>query len=353
MTIQSLRVVDFRCLQDVQIEPHPRSNLIIGPNASGKTSLLEAIYFLGRGRSFRSVRTRGLIRDGATEFALSARLDGLPRQIGVGASPDGLTIRLDGHSAKGVAHLVAALPAQVIEPGIHRLIEAGPAQRRAFLDWGVFHVKHSFLEEWRRYQRALKQRNAVLRTGGDRAAARAWEDALSASGEAVHQLRSSYMESLTGWVGDIGGRLLGHGIGIRYSRGWPDEQTLASAIDSSWERDKRMGSTQTGPHRADLQLRLAERTARSRVSRGQQKLLAAGLVLAQMHLFNAERQDSAVLLLDDPAAELDRHSLERLFGVIADVPAQRFITGLDEAQMPAQQDFGMFHVEQGKIQKMV
>ncbi len=353
MTIERLQVVDFRCLQRVDLALDKTTNLIVGPNASGKTSLLEAIFFLGRGRSFRSVRTRGLIRDGCASLTVSARLAGLPRQVGVCGSAGGLDIRIDGQSARGVAHLVSAVPAQVIEPGIHRLVEAGPAQRRAFLDWGVFHVKHSFLEEWRRYQRALKQRNAVLRDTGGRQAARAWEDALVNAGEAVHSLRQRYVDDLATWTGRIGKRLLRQGVDIRYHRGWSEGEALAEALEASWERDRRVGVTHVGPHRADLQLRTADRTARSRISRGQQKLLAAGLVLAQMHLFDAEREDHAVLLVDDPAAELDRNSLGRLFEVIGEVPAQRFITGLEADQMPQSGPHAMFHVEQGAIEKMI
>lgn len=353
MTVQALAIEDFRCLEKVEVEAHPDTNLIVGDNASGKTSFLEALFFLGRGRSFRTARARGLVRDGARNFLVRAELEGRPGRLGVQSGADGLKIRVDGQPAQGIEHLVSAVPVQVIEPGIHRLVEAGPAQRRAFLDWGVFHVKQSFLEEWRRFQRAVRQRNAALRGGADRAGAGVWEDALVAAGEAVHTLRRTYLDLLRPHLTPITDRLLEAPVRLNYTRGWPEDATLAEALDQSWERDRRLGLTNAGPHRADLQLRFADKAARARVSRGQQKLLASALVLAQLALFHGERAQRAVLLLDDPGAELDRHSLSRLFAVIEGLPAQAFITGLTAAELPADRPHSMFHVEQGRFEKMV
>jgi DNA replication and repair protein RecF len=353
MSLKSLAIAHFRCLREVSVEAHPQLNVIAGPNGSGKTSFLEALYFLGRGRSFRSTRTRGLVQDGEQRFVVRADLDGSPKRIGIEGGGPALRVRVDGHNANGLDELIKALPVQVIEPGIHRLVDAGPSQRRAFLDWGVFHVKHTFLEEWRRYQRAVKQRNAVLRQGGDRNAAAVWEDALVASGEAVHQLRATYLTDLLPHVESVTTRLLDQAVAVDYHHGWGDDESLREALDRSWERDSRIGQTHVGPQRADLRLRFATRVARDRVSRGQQKLLASSLVLAQLRYLVAEDQTSPILLLDDPAAELDTCSLERLFSVTRDLGAQQFITGLDVSILPGTDDAHVFHVEQGSLQKVV
>jgi len=353
MPLQSLAIAHFRCLREVSVEAHPQLNVIVGPNGAGKTSFLEALFFLGRGRSFRSTRTRGLVEDGEQHFIVRADLDGVPKRIGVEGGGPTLRVKVDGHNANGLDVLIRALPIQVIEPGIHRLVDAGPSQRRAFLDWGVFHVKHTFLEEWRRYQRSVKQRNAVLRQGGDRTAAAVWEDALVASGEAVHQLRASYLTELLPHIESVTSRLLDQPVAVDYHRGWGEEESLAEALDRSWERDSRIGQTHVGPQRADLRLRFATRVARDRVSRGQQKLLAASLVLAQVGYLVANDKKSPILLLDDPAAELDTDSLSRLFSVTRELGAQQFITGLDAAILPGSDEAHVFHVEQGALQKVV
>lgn len=353
MSLDTLFINDFRCLAEVDEPLHPSANLIIGDNGSGKTSFLEAIYFLGRGRSFRSTRTRGLVRDGQPHFVLRAGLSGKPGLIGVQGGGDGLKLRIDGHNAQGLEHLASALPVQVIEPGIHRLVESGPSQRRAFLDWGVFHVKQPFLEEWRRCQRALKQRNAVLRQGGSRREAAMWEDALVAAATAVHELRQTYLDELMPGINNVTELLLDEPVAVNYHRGWSEELTLEQALEESWSRDARVGHTHVGPQRADLRLRFANRGARDRVSRGQQKLLAAALILAQVGMLAQGTGPGAVLLLDDPAAELDKRSLERLFAVAGDLGAQQFITGLDQALLPDLDAVSLFHVKQGALQKMV
>jgi len=353
VSVRELFVADFRCLQQVDVALHPALNLIIGPNGSGKTSFLEALYFLGRGRSFRATRTRGLVRDGQPHFLLRAALDGIPRQLGVEGGPEGLRLRIDGHSAQGLEHLASALPVQVIEPGIHRLVDSGPSQRRSFLDWGVFHVKPSFLDEWRRYQRALKQRNAVLRQGGKRAEAAMWEDALVAAGTAMHELRTTYLDDLMPRINNVSESLLDEPVAVLYQRGWPDDQTLTEALDANWSRDSRIGHTHVGPQRGDLQLRFAKKSARDRVSRGQQKLLAAALVLAQVGMLAEGSGPRPVLLLDDPAAELDQTSLQRLFAVAGALGVQKFITGLDLSLLPEFDERSVFHVEQGVLEKMV
>ncbi|MEM6638498.1 MAG: DNA replication/repair protein RecF [Pseudomonadota bacterium] len=344
---------DFRCLQQVDVACHPAFNLIVGPNGSGKTSFLESLYFLGRGRSFRSTRTRGLVRDGERRFVVRCDIDGAPNSLGVEGGGDALRIRVDGHVAGKIEALIRALPIQVIEPGIHRLVESGPSQRRAFLDWGVFHVKHTFLEEWRRYQRALRQRNAVLRQGGQRREAAVWEDALVAAGEAVDQCRATYLADLMPEFQKIVARLLDVPAAVVYSRGWSDESGLRDAINESWDRDARLHMTHVGPQRADLKLRFSDRMARDRVSRGQQKLLAAALVLAQVSLVEKAGKRSPVLLLDDPAAELDQKSLGRLLSVTAELPVQRFVTALDAAVLPDRPVGHVFHVEQGKVELMI
>ncbi|MEO1574963.1 MAG: DNA replication/repair protein RecF [Pseudomonadota bacterium] len=353
MALKTANISHFRCLGDVHVEAHPAFNLIVGPNGSGKTSFLESLYFLGRGRSFRSTRTRGLVQDGHRRFVVRAELEGAPRFLGVEGGGDALRIRVDGHAAPKIDSLVRTLPIQVIEPGIHRLVDAGPAQRRSFLDWGVFHVKHTFLEEWRRYQRALRQRNAVLRQGGDRAAAAVWEDALIASGSAIDQLRATYLEELAPHVTRITEGLLDDPVEVVYHRGWSSEESLADALAGSWDRDQKIGITHVGPQRADLRLRFADRVARDRVSRGQQKLLAAALVLAQVAQVEKDGDRSPILLLDDPAAELDRRSLGRLLAVTSELPVQQFVTALETAALTDPPDGNVFHVEQGEVRLVV
>ena len=217
----------------------------------------------------------------------------------------------------------------------------------------MFHVKHTFLEEWRRYQRALRQRNAVLRQTGGREEAAVWEDALIASGHAIDQLRQTYLDELAPHIARMTTALLDDRVEIVYQRGWADGMALDQALSESWDRDARLGQTHVGPQRADLRLRFADRLARDRVSRGQQKLLAASLVLAQVVLVSKHGAKPPVLLLDDPAAELDNERLGRLLTLTSELSIQQIVTALDPTAWPVVPDGHMFHVEQGNLRLML
>jgi len=357
MSLQRLGIRDFRCIEAAELELHERCNVITGENASGKTSLLEAIFFLGRGRSFRTARSDRLIRQGCHELVLAGRLHGPGRSqaIGVKFSGEGLEARAGGERMASLAELAGVMPVQAIDPEVHRLIEEGPQYRRRYLDWGVFHVEPSFVEHWRRYQRALRQRNAALRAGQEPGAIRAWDQELVESGETVAAYRQRYAQLLGPHVAAVGRRLLGTPVELNLQRGWSGEAALARALSVAWPRDLERAMTQVGPHRADLTIRVGGEMARDRISRGQQKLTAAALLLGQLRCDAEQGSGVAALLVDDPSAELDSASLDRLLAEVLDLPAQLFITALDAANpsirgLPTGH---MFHVERGTLARLL
>jgi DNA replication and repair protein RecF len=318
MPLRRLQVTDFRCLQSASLDLDPHFTLISGPNASGKTSLLEAMYVLGRGRSFRTRRLEQLIRQGAERFVVFGEIESPDRLIPVGVegSATGIRARISGAPAASLAELALALPVQVIDPEVHALIEEGPSRRRRFLDWGVFHVKPSFVGDWQRYGQALKQRNAALKAGQSPAAISAWDGDLLRYGELLTEARSQYVTLLAEHAQAIGRSLLGMELELRYRAGWAKDLGFVQALQQSREHDQASGSTQVGPHRAELAILLNGLPVKDRISRGQQKLLAAALLIAQLKLFPESAPLRPSLLLDDPAAELDD---ERLAGLIREV----------------------------------
>ena len=321
MTLSRLQVTDFRCLQSAQLELDPHFSLISGPNASGKTSLLEAIYVLGRGRSFRTRRLEHLMRHGFERFVVFGEVDTAHRRVpmGVEGSRAGIRAQIDGDKPASLAELALQLPVQIIDPEVHHLIEEGPSHRRRFLDWGVFHVEQSFVGHWQRYQQVLKQRNAALKARQPRAIVSVWDSDLVRSGELLTAARSRYVVALSPCAQSIGRNLLGMDLSLTYRSGWSKDNSMAEALEQSWSHDQDTGATQIGPHRAELAIRLDGTAVKDRVSRGQQKLLAAALLIAQIKLFPEASPVQPSLLLDDPAAELDD---ERLGGLIQEVSSQ-------------------------------
>ncbi len=352
MPLTWIRVEQFRCLERVELDLDPQLNFFVGPNASGKTSLLEAFYFLGRGRSFRTRRLDPLIRHGQKALTVVGRVTAAGREttLGVRAGRDGTEIHVGGRPAQTAADLAEHFPPQVIEPEIHKLLEEGPGRRRRFLDWGVFHVEPSFLIGWQRYYRALKQRNAALKQQLPDAAVSAWDAELCETGEALAAQRRAYLGLLGEPVRRMGQRLLGLDTDLAYHPGWPEGRSLLETLTRDRDRDRRYKATQQGPHRADVTVRVAGHAAKDRVSRGQQKLLAAGLTLAQLEIQERDRPGRSALLLDDPAAELDRESLERLLDCVRELNTQLLVTSLSTGIPGLPPGGRTFHVEQGRVE---
>jgi DNA replication and repair protein RecF len=354
VSLTRFNATGFRCLENLELEPDSRLNLITGPNASGKTSLLESIFYLGRGRSFRGAGNRELIQTGASAFLLvgEQRKAEEFHRTGVEVAIGHRQVRVDGERGTG-SDLARLLPVQVIDPEVHELIQGGPELRRRFLDWGVFHVKHEFLDTWRRYQKALKQRNAALRQGESDSQVRLWDATLIEHGEQVDEQRRSFLDQFLPLFSSIIGENLSFNSNCSYKCGWSANSSLAEALTNSLDRDRSFGSTQVGPHRADLNLAVHDRRARHRVSRGQQKMLAASLLIAQTRFVAQTSSAELVLLVDDPAAELDRDNRERLFAMLADMPAQMFVTALEPEDLPWSAEGRMFHVEHGKVTSLL
>jgi DNA replication and repair protein RecF len=354
--LTSIEIENFRCIEHAALEFHPRGTGIVGKNASGKTSLLEATFFLGHGRSFRTATRAKLVRRGSDHLRIIGRVQRGERSVVASAEHgDGATqMRLAGQGVAGVADIAAVLPLQVIDPGVHRLIDEGSMRRRRLLDWGVFHVKQDFLYAWRRYQRALSQRNAALRDDLEDRVVDAWDVELLESAERIDTARAEYMTCLGSHFAEMASSLMEESVDIEYRRGWPSGEALRISLEQARAKDRRLGTTTVGPHRADLNIRVDGVLARDRVSRGQQKVLAAALILAQVRATLSEDPHARTcLLLDDPAAELDVDKLGKLLKVIQQIPAQLIVTAVTEAGLRGIEIGRAFHVEQGCFTPML
>ncbi|MCA1780523.1 MAG: DNA replication and repair protein RecF, partial [Xanthomonadaceae bacterium] len=259
--------------------------------------------------------------------------------------------RIDGRPCSKLSEFARALPLVVVDPSSHELIEGGPGERRAYLDWGLFHVEQSYLDNWKRYSRLLRQRNAALRASAASATLDALEKPLSVAAEKIEQARAAYAGRLQNDLQLLEARLRFRldPLTVRYRSQFEFAEGYAELWKKSRTRDLEHGYTREGPHRGELVIRVDAQIAASRLSRGQMKLAALLLKLGQMqHLTSA--QNTPILLLDDPVSELDSKHFEQLLDWVMQAPIQSWITAI---QAPSIDHATVFHVEQGEILEMV
>lgn len=355
MAVALLRGENLRLYRNLQIEPHRSLNLIVGDNAAGKTTLLEALFVAARGRSFRAQNLGELSGASGASWNsfIELRSETRVTKLGIGWSRHGLEMRLNEAKDTKLSDVVRAVPLQLIDPMAHRLLDDGPAYRRSFVDWGVFHVEHQFLGVWRRYQRALRQRNAALREGLGEKAVEAWNEELVVSGETLTQMRERHVEQSKPSFSEWARRLLGDiEVAAEWHRGWSALESFRETLDRNLAQHQKLGTTIQGPHRAELKITLGDMKAKGRVSRGQQKMLIAAMVLAQAELLIGEGVVPPILLLDDFASELAPEFQTRLAEALMAYPGQKFVTAFETPAAFTQSESAMFHVEQGTVRPL-
>ncbi|ULQ47867.1 DNA replication and repair protein RecF [Flagellatimonas centrodinii] len=357
MRVTQLRLGQFRIFAQLTWQPAPGLNLIYGDNAAGKTTLLEAMAVLSRGRSFRTPQLAELSRHGTdSAWQVSAELQP------TAAAPDAWRGRYEqrrlalscNRQPVTLVDAARALPILTVVPGLHRVIDEGPGVRRGLIDWGLFHVEPSFLTEWRQYQRVLRQRNALLKQQAGLERLEPWTQMLATHGERLAAVRQLYVDRLAPAFAATAQRLLpGIHPRLRLLPGWPARQlSLAEALAQNGETDRQLGFTRVGPHRAELRILADDHAARATLSRGQQKLLVLSFVLAQAQGVAEATQVWCPLLIDDWAAELSPASADRVWAVLQDYPGQRWLTDFTPpAGRSLAADGAVFHVEQGGLRE--
>ena len=351
MHIEWLQVRNVRNLSDQRIEPGPVLNVICGPNGSGKTALLEAIHILGRCRSFRTSGIHRVIRYQQKELQISAGLRLPDRSLvvtGVERGRSLLNIRYNQRTVRKVSEQAALIPVITVTPESHRLVSGSPVFRRRWLDWAMFHVKPDYIETWRDYHKALKNRNSLLRKNqADQLAP--WEQAMGRAAQALTTQRHAFITELSGAMETAIRQLRIPQTTLEYDCGWQTGVDLERYLAEQRRGDMERGMTRHGLHRSDITICQDGREIGHFYSRGQIKLCITALSLALDSVFRKRTQRSPIILVDDLPAELDHTGQQRTIRALAGQGGQVFITTTGELPLVKKMPLKMFHVEQGRF----
>jgi len=355
MRLAQLQIKNFRNLAEATISPVQGVNLILGDNASGKTSLLEAIYYLSHVRSFRTQYVTDLIQRQTPYLQLVASIETAENQIvpfGIRRSRNKSEIRVNKQPVQRVSDIAVQFPVLAVHPDSYKLINGSPSQRRQYLDWGVFHVEHGFFQSWQRFKKAIAQRNAALKSKQKYDICQLWNNEIHTTAHYIDQLRQQYFDKLKPYFYQLTKQFFSDDtVDIEYKRGWPTGHELFDLLQENLQKERMKGYTQYGPHRAEITIKVNGQSAQTCISRGQQKILVALMRLAQAMQFTEATNNPCVLLYDDLPAELDANHRQLILSVLSKMNIQLFLTAIEQQQidLSAWDIKKMFHVKHGKF----
>lgn len=383
MPIVNLEIASFRNLRSLSIQPSPALNWFIGKNGSGKTSLLEALFLISTGRTFRSSNARHYIANGASCCRVVTSLSAEDENcfsdvVGIERDSEGkFTARRNGQNIRKLSDLARLFPMVTLLPDSVELLCGEPAARREFIDWTMFHVEHNgdYLEVYRKYTLALQSRNKLLRDFNGRSLGYlnlsqikqldAWDEQFAYWGERLGEYRQQFLahffsllcSSQTDYPEAFGNPSYQlQQVSFTYQRGWSAGKTLEELLSESRERDLERGTSTQGPHRFDFKVFYEGLQVKDYFSRGQIKHLTSLFKIAQARLFQDTHQAGEVcFLFDDAFAELDSRHAISIISVLRSLGIQMFVTSVEA---PETKGFSagihdkMFHVKHGCIDQI-
>jgi DNA replication and repair protein RecF len=366
MSVARLTTYNFRNLISVTIDLHPKLNFFVGNNGSGKSSLLEAIFFLGHGKSFRTSKVEHLASYETDNFVVSVK-DVNDLQLGLSKNlQSGVTlIKINGERHARLSELAKNIAVQIVTPESFKLFFGGPKERRRFVELGMFHVKHDSTKQWREFNRVLKQRNACIRHNLDKTTFDYWTAMFCQLSEEVADVRNEYITNLIVelpyWL-ELLLPSIADKVTVQYLQGWPQKKSLIDSLNDSHEREQAFGYSIYGAHKFDVKFLIAKQALESQLSRGQQKLFLLALTFAQAKLIARVKRVKPILLIDDIGAELDANSRQSLSTALSVLDCQVIITAIEEGVLQpfitndlvidkesSKNKYHMFHVEHGGI----
>ena len=326
MLVKSLYLRNFRIYKNALFEFLPNVNLIWGPNARGKTTILEAIYLLITGRSFRTSHTKDMIRYGQDFFYVEASFVKHGIEQTVKFSYDGNERKLFYNTTPclSTTSLLGLIQGVVMTPDDIALVNGTPGNRRHYLDFQIAQLDPLYVHHITRYTRAMRQRNHLLKTK-NLSSIESWEKVMAHSAAYVTKQRINATQDLQVKCQQFHKNLTDENLSLTYTS---KEQDFLQKFQKNRAREMELGYTLTGPHKDDLIVAINQKEARTFASEGQKRGCVAAMRFAEWDRLNAISEESPLMLIDDIGVSLDMHRRKRLINHI-DNFEQVFLTSTE------------------------
>jgi DNA replication and repair protein RecF len=362
MKLDKVQISHFRNIDDLSFTAHESLNVFLGANGSGKSSILEALHYLGFARSFRTHKHKSVIshdKPSFTVFSSAVVDDGYQQNFGISRfANDSCVVNINGQKSKRATDLASHLPIQIFTPQSSDLLLGAPKLRRRYLDCLLFHVEQSFNLDFQVYSRSLRHLNALYKNNQLEQGLDYWNDILCEKGELISLKRANLLnENLIQLINtNLKDFLPEFSFEISYYRGWEKGYSLKEAVTKNRQRDQRYGFLSVGPHKADLRVKTQGVNAHEVLSRGQLRMLVAGMQLAQTQYLHAQTAKTSIFLLDDVGAELDEEKRKVFISKLNTSDTQLFVTAIDIKQLEFLESYNdkkVFHVEHGQVREEI
>ncbi|MBC7792876.1 MAG: DNA replication/repair protein RecF [Clostridia bacterium] len=356
MRIERLEARHFRNLAPLVLELDACTSVLRGPNAQGKTNILEALYVCATGRSFRNASPRDLISHNEQRALLTARFErqGVHHDVEVTFDEKRRSMNVDGRSLSRTSKLLQLVNVVAFFPDDLRIAKGSPEERRRFLDRAVGNYRVDFVDAATAYAKVLKQRNALLRAerSPDQTMLGVYDEQLLRHGSVMHTARETALAELVPAAAKYFDDVMHGKAAMRVTLASGVEggmSAFAEQLKKQYSKDRARGSTSSGPHRADLLLEVNGREARSFASQGQQRALVLALKLAEVETLGRMLGTTPLLLLDDVSSELDRERSRLLFETIGALGCQTLVSTTGATELPLAADTEIFDIEDGRV----
>ena len=335
--IEKIHILRFRNLDNQYLEPHKNINLFIGGNGQGKTNLIEALYYLGHNRSFKSKNIKDVVPFEKKFLQIDAVVNGV--RVLLKKSKNNNTILFNQQRVSSNSKLTHLMPIQIISPDRGFVVGGTPKLKRSYLDWGVFHINPSILKTYKSYNKALKNINTLLTNNSTKQldhwlaqVAKLSVEISSARADYIQKLKKTHFVPLKELIKQ------NHKFDFLLQSGWTkdtnhfDQESIYKYLVKNRDSFARIKHLNYGPHRATIDYYLNNQNEQH-LSRGEQKKLSMLFWIIQV-LMLVELDIKPIVLIDDVSSELDQEKINFLLGFLIKLEVQIFITDIGNKPLP-------------------